>query len=69
MIRRLNSLKITPEQRDFVTYLRSSRPEVFCKKGIRKNFAKFTRKHLCLSLFFNKVFFKKDYDTGGLQLY
>ena len=28
---------------------RSSRPEVFC------NFAKFTEKHLCQSLFFNKV--------------
>ena len=26
---------------------RSSRPEVFCKKGVLRNFAKFTRKHLC----------------------
>ena len=34
---------------------RSSRPEVFCKKGVLKNFAKFTRKHLCQSLFLNKV--------------
>ena len=34
---------------------RSSRPEVFCKKGVLKNVAKFTRKHLCQSLFFNKV--------------
>ena len=34
---------------------RSSRPEVFCKKGILRNFAKFTGKHLCQSLFFNKV--------------
>ena len=59
MIRSLNSLKITAKQRDFVTYLRSSRLEVFCKKGILKNFAKFTRKHLCQSLFFNKLFFKK----------
>ena len=31
---------------------RSSRPEVFCKKGVLKSFAKFTEKHLCLSLFF-----------------
>ena len=31
---------------------RSSRPEVFCKKGVLKNFAKFTGKHLCQSLFF-----------------
>ena len=26
---------------------RSSRPEVFCKKGVLKNLAKFTGKHLC----------------------
>ena len=32
----------------------SSRSEVFNKKGILKNFAKFTRKYLCHSLFFNK---------------
>ena len=25
------------------------------KKGVLRNFAKFTGKHLCLSLFFNKV--------------
>ena len=30
-------------------------PEVFCKKGALRNFAKFTGKHLCQSLFFNKV--------------
>ena len=29
--------------------------EVFCKKDVLKNFAKFTAKHLCQSLFFNKV--------------
>ena len=29
-----------------------SRPEVFCKKGFLKNFAKFTGKHLHQSLFF-----------------
>ena len=34
---------------------RSSRPEVFSKKGVLRNFAKFTGKHLCQSLFFNKV--------------
>ena len=34
---------------------RSSRPEVFCKKGAVKNFPKFTGKHLCQSLFYNKV--------------
>ena len=31
---------------------RSSRPEVFCKKDVLRNFAKFTGKHLCQSLFF-----------------
>ena len=39
---------------------RSSRPDMFCKKGVLRNFAKFTGKHLCLSFFFNKV----SGDTG-----
>ena len=30
-------------------------PEVFCKKSVLINFAKFTGKHLCQSIFFNKV--------------
>ena len=34
---------------------RNSRLEVFFKKGALKNFSKFTGKHLCRSLFFNKV--------------
>ena len=34
---------------------RGNRPEVFCKKGLLRNLTKFTRKHLCQSLFFNKV--------------
>ena len=34
---------------------RSSRPEVFCKKGFLRNFIKFTGKHLCQSFFFNKA--------------
>ena len=34
---------------------RSSRPEVFRKKGVLKNFAKFTGKHLYHSFFFNNV--------------
>ena len=38
----------------FITF-RSSNPEVFCKRAVLKNFAKFTDKHLCQSLFFNKV--------------
>ena len=34
---------------------RSSRPQVLCKKGVLRNFANFTGKHLCQGLFFNKV--------------
>ena len=30
-------------------------PEVFYKKGVFKNFAEFTGKHFCQSLFFNNV--------------
>ena len=46
-------------------------PEVFCKKGVVRNFAKFKVKHLCQSLFFNKVvhlrpttLLKRDPGTG-----
>ena len=35
--------------------VRSSRLEVFYRKGVLRNFAKFTRKSLCQSLFFSKV--------------
>ena len=34
---------------------RSSLLEVLCKKGVPRNFAKFTGKHLCQTLFFDKV--------------
>ena len=34
---------------------RSSRPNVFFKNGVLRNFAKFTGKNLCQSLFLNKV--------------
>ena len=34
---------------------RSSCSEMFCKKGVLRNFAKFTGKHKCQILFFNKV--------------
>ena len=33
----------------------STRPEVFCKKGVLRNFAKLTGKPLCQSLSFNKI--------------
>ena len=35
--------------------LRSSRLDVFCKKGVLRKIPKLTGKHLCQSLFFNKV--------------
>ena len=38
-----------------IGYLRDSRPEVFYKKGVLRNFTKLTVKHLCQSLFFNKA--------------
>ena len=41
--------------------IRSSRPEVFCKKSALGNFSKFTGEHLCQNLFFNTV--------AGLSLY
>ena len=57
---------LSPSQ--FVSYFlynntnaRSSRPEVFRKEGVIRNFTKFTEKHQCQSLLFNKV--------TGLQLY
>ena len=34
---------------------RSRRPEVFCKKGVLRNFTKFTGKHLCQSLFLTSL--------------
>ena len=35
--------------------LRSSSQEMFCEKDVLRNFTKSTGKHLCQSLFFNKV--------------
>ena len=40
---------------NYLTMLSNSRLEVFHKKGALRNFAKFTRKHLWQSLFFDKV--------------
>ena len=36
------------------TVVRSSRPEVFCKECVLRNFTKFTGKQVCQGLFFNK---------------
>ena len=47
--------RVKPSDFRFVTWLRSSRPEVFYENGALRNFTKFTVKHLYQSLFFNKV--------------
>ena len=39
----------------FSYLLQKHPPELFYKKDVFKNFVKFTGKHLCRSLFFNKV--------------
>ena len=44
---------IIPMRKLFI--FRSSRPDVFCKKGVLKNLTKLTGKHRCQSVFFNKV--------------
>ena len=53
---------------------RSSRPDVFYKKGVLRNFTKFTRKRLCQSLFFSKAagltpatLFKKETQVQGFS--
>ena len=55
----LNHLKLSFQVIKKITIIRSSRPKVFCKKAVLRDFAKFTRKHLCQSLFLKK-FIKKE---------
>ena len=40
---------------ELIDPFRSSRPEVFRKKDVLRNFTKFTGKHLCQVLFSNKA--------------
>ena len=59
----------TKEPRPTFSSFTSSRPDVFCRKGVLRNFANFTGKYLCQSNFLNKVtglkFIKKrDSGTG-----
>ena len=37
-----------------ILLVRNGRPDVFCKTGVLRNFAKFTGKHLCQILYFDK---------------
>ena len=50
-------LKVTVEKNCLKIYLQVQKqsPKVVFKKGALRNFEKFTGKHLCQSLFFNKV--------------
>ena len=50
---------------------KSSRPEVFYKKGVLENFTKFTEKHFCWGLFLVKLqdlrpktLLRSDFTTG-----
>ena len=47
-----NHFSIQPKRQDKIVNIRSSRPYVFREKGVLRNFAKFTEKHLCQSRFF-----------------
>ena len=54
---------------DFIiktSLFRSSRSEVFCKKDVLKDFAKFTGKHLCESFFLKslQLYYKRDFGTS-----
>ena len=42
-------------QNNYLTYQQKQPPEVFCKKDLLRNFAKFTGKHLFNGLCLNKV--------------
>ena len=59
----INSDILKMSEKEIVRVSRSSHQRCSITKGVLRNFAKFTGKHLCQSFFFNKV-------AGlGLQLY
>ena len=51
----MHHLKVIQPREFDMNSLQKQPPEVFCKKGVLRNFVKFTRKHQCEILFFNKV--------------
>ena len=52
----LNALNLNQKRTsEILTVIRSSHQRCFVIKGVLRNFAKFTGKHLCQSLIFNKV--------------
>ena len=46
--------------------VQKQRPEVLCKKGVLKNFANFTEKHLCWSPFFKLKVNESRYKQCGV---
>ena len=48
-------LLISKDYRAIQRTFQNQPPEVLYKKGVLKNFTKLIEKHLCQSLFFNKV--------------
>ena len=52
------------EERNIPDKFRSSRLQIFFKIGVLKNFANFTGKHMCWSLFLKK--FKKTDSNKGI---
>ena len=59
----LNTMKVPQLVEQYDDLMFKQPPEVFYEKGVLGNLAKWTEKHLCQSLFFNKV-------AGlGLQIY
>ena len=57
-LQRINNKKVTKRRR------RS--PEMFCKKGVLKNFAKFTGKQPCQGLFLKAQVFPVNFATENL---
>ena len=55
VINSLNAKDLLCKSIDWFLHDGNFRAYVFCKKVVLKNFAKFRGKHLCQSLFFNKV--------------
>ena len=47
--------KISEIYKQLLSWFKSSRPVVHCKKFVLKNFSKLTRRHMCQNHFFNKV--------------
>ena len=51
----LQNMSISHAKRQIFKEHRNNRSKMFCKKDVLRNFTKFTGKHLCQSLFLNKV--------------